>query len=455
MTSTLANATPTSPKEWEEYVNTVFTSPAAFKAAFEDESDKGFKAKLKGYQGAQNSTMEDLKGQLTEQVQASVLEMFKRNGAMPVNNSRLPQAQQGLVRRNDNAPGAGLNGKTGTMSNFFQTALSQPTQLSPERRALREEIMNYSSTTGEGGGFLIPEEWRSEIFSGPALAEVVVRPRATVIPMGSNTLHFPAVDFTTEVGEILGGIICYWMDESGTIPDTSAAFAQIELVARRLAGAAVVPNDTLKDAGALDTWLRTMLPKAVREFEDRHFLKGNGVKKPLGALTNHNAMIVAGDESGQSSGITWNNVLSMFSRTLPESYDRAIWVATPDAIPEIFTMALPVGTGGSAVMIAPGAGDQAPHMTLLGRPIVWSRKAPATLGTQGDLSLVDLSYYAIGDRQDVRLDTSEHARFLQDDTVFKVIERVDGQPLLLSPLTPENGGPTLSGFVQLETRATD
>ncbi len=118
-------------------------------------------------------------------------------------------------------------------------------------------------------------------------------------------------------------------------------------------------------------------------------------------------------------------------------------------------MALPVGTGGSAVMVAPGAGNKALSFTLLGRPIVFSRKAPATLGTQGDLSLVDLSYYAVGDRQDVRVDTSEHTRFLQDDTVFKVIERVDGQPLLLNPLTPENGGPTLSAFVQLETRSTD
>ncbi len=451
MTDTLA--TPTSPKEWEEYVNTVFTSPAAFKAAFEDESDKGFKAKLKGYQGAQNSTMQDLKGQLNEQVQASVLEMFKRNGGTQITN-RLPQGTS-LAKRNDSAPGAGLNGKTGSISNFFQTALRQGSALSTEGRALREEIMNYTSNTGEGGGFLIPEEWRSEIFSGPAIAEAVVRPRATVIPMNSNTLHFPAVDFSTEVGEILGGIVCYWMDEDGTIPDTSAMFAQIELVARRLAAAAVIPNDTLKDAGALDAWVRSMLPVAIREFEDRAYLKGNGVKKPLGALTNHPSMIVAGDESGQTSGITWNNVLAMFSRALPESYSRMVWVASPDTLPEIMTMALPVGTGGSAVMVGPGNGDEPPAVTLLGRPIVWSRKAPATLGTQGDLSLADFKYYAIGDRQDVRLDTSEHAMFLQDKTVFKVIERVDGQPLLLNPLTPENGGPTLSGFVQLETRATD
>lgn len=446
-------ATPTSPKEWEDYVNTALSTPEKFKAAFEDGS---FLETLKNYQGASNKTMDDIKSQLTEQISASVLEMFKNNGT-PVTN-RLNQSVAAKLggRINPAASGAGLNGKYASATDFFQNALRPANTMTPENRARREELMNYSSNTGEGGGFLIPEEWRADIFAGPAVESAVVRPRATVIPMGSKSLHFPAVDFTTEVGEIFGGMVFYWMDEGGAIPDTNAAFAQVEFNANKLAGAAVVPNDTLKDAGALQAWLESTLPVGLRDFEDRAFLKGDGVKKPVGALTNHPAMVVAGDETGQSTAsITWNNVLAMFARALPESYDNMVWIITPDAIPEIFTMALPVGTGGSAVMIAPGAGNAAPTMTLLGRPIIWSRKAPAVMGTQGDISLVDFRYYGVGDRQDVRLETSEHTQFLQDNTVFKVIERVDGQPLLLSPLTPENGGPTLSAFVQLETRNLD
>jgi HK97 family phage major capsid protein len=445
-------ATPTTPLEWEEYLKTELSTPEKYQAAM---ADGRFSTMMKGYTQAQNKTMDELKNQVTEQVQASVLEMFKRNGAVPTNRVNL-SGQRGAANYNDKAVGAGLNGKYKSSAEFFQNALRPVTTMSPEQRSLREELLNYSSNTGEGGGYLVPEEWRSELFSGPAMADFLVRPLATVIPMASKTLHFPAVDFTTEVGEVLGGIICYWMDEDGTIPDTSAAFAQIELIANRLAAAAVVPNDTLKDAGALDTWLRSMLPKAVREFEDRAFIKGNGVKKPLGALTNHPSMIVQGDESGQSTAsITWNNVLDMASRLLPESWNSAVWAVTPDAFREVYTMANPVGTGGDSMMVGGGTGAQAPAQTLLGRPLKWTRKAPGAMGTQGDISLADFSYYAIGDRQDVRLETSEHAQFLADKTVFKVIERVDGTPLLLAPLTPENGGPTLSAFVQLETRTTD
>lgn len=449
-------ATPKTPAEWEEYVNS-FDTPEKFAAAFQDGS---FKKNQAAYQQAwldeQNATMGDLKAQLNEQLAASEQRILQQLGKGATNKVR---TLGGLPRPNSNAPGCGLDGLYDTPAAFFQNALLNPQGMDSESLAKRGKLQNYSSSTGEGGGYLIPEEWRSTIFAGPEIAEAVVRPRATVIPMSSKSLHFPAIDFSTEVGEVYGGMVFYWMDEGGTIPTTDALFASIELNAHRLAGAAAVPNDTLKDAAALDAWLRGSLPRGIREFEDRAFLKGDGVKKPLGALHAANpGLIVAGDETGQStSTITWKNVLQMFSRLLPEAYDNAVWVIDPSCIPEIYTMAVEVGTGGSAVMVGDGTQSAAvsPQNTLLGLPIKWSRKTPATLGTQGDINLADFRYYAIGDRQDVRVDTSEHVQFLQDNTVFKVIERVDGQPLLLSPLTPENGGPTLSAFVQLETRATD
>ncbi len=445
---TMTAAVPSTPKEFDEYLNGLDT-PDKWTAAAKDGS---WKANVKGYIEASTGAMTDIRTQVSEQVTASMADLLKARGG--VGRVPLGQGQAASATRNVHAPGAGLDGKYATSSEFFQNALMSPSGFTSEQRAKFEDMRNYSSQTGEGGGFLIPEEWRADIFGGPELEQGIVRPNATVVPMSSKSLHFPAIEFSTEVGEIWGGMAFYWMDEQGTVPDTSAAFAQIEFNANRLAGAAKVPNDTLKDAPALKAWLDSSLPVGIREFEDRAFLKGDGVKKPLGALNPGNpALIVANDEgAAQQSGITWLNVLSMASRLLPESWDRAIWVITPDALPEIFSMALPVGTGGSAVMIEPGGGVASPRMTLLGRPIRWSRKAPAALGTQGDINLCDFSLYGIGDRQDVRVDTSEHAFFLQDQTAFKVIERVDGQPLLLTPLTPENGGPTLSGFVQLATR---
>jgi HK97 family phage major capsid protein len=85
--------------------------------------------------------------------------------------------------------------------------------------------------------------------------------------------------------------------------------------------------------------------------------------------------------------------------------------------------------------------------------VVMSEKSPAVLGTKGDISLVDFSSYVIGDRQTMTVESSMHSHFSTDKTAFRCISRLDGRPSLLSALTPQNNGPTLSAFVQLDTRS--
>jgi len=66
---------------------------------------------------------------------------------------------------------------------------------------------------------------------------------------------------------------------------------------------------------------------------------------------------------------------------------------------------------------------------------------------------VDLSYYLIGDRQQMETANSEHYAFNTDKMAFRVIERVDGQPWLQSAITPNSGSAnTLTAFVQLDNR---
>jgi HK97 family phage major capsid protein len=447
---------PTTPAEWEEYVGG-FDTPEKFTAAFADGS---FQQTINSYVTSQNAVMDDLRAQTTEQVQLAIHDMFKRNDVDTgsrgqrldlVNKARREQTQNYALYNPDNAA-AQMNGWTKNSGEFLQAALNVLPK-SAENRDLRHKILDYSEKVPSEGGILVPEEWRSDIMTR-ALEIAVVRPRAVVVPMPTGKLRWPAVDMTTEVGEVYGGMVFSWVDEGGTITPSDATFAAIALEANKLAGGALIPNELLKDAAALTTWVMTNLPKGIGQFEDLGFLKGNGVKKPLGALHADNpALITVGGEVGQPAAtITWNNVLAMFARLLPESFASSVWVITPDAIPEIFSMALPVGTGGSAVMLGEGQGTQSLPMSMLGRPIIWSRKAPAVLGTKGDISLVDLSQYVIGDTQDVRIDQSEHVSFWTDKTAFRIIERVDGQPAQLSALTPENNGPTLSSFVQLATR---
>lgn len=326
--------------------------------------------------------------------------------------------------------------------------------LDPGQAVTLRDIRNaFTSTEGAGGGFLIPEVLRSEILRLNQ-ETAVVRPRARVVPMESLRLSFPAIDETSRASSIHGGIISYWEEEAATHTESAPEFQAITLQARKLVTYTTVPNELLTDSpGALQMFISELFPEALAFDEDDAFIGGDGVGKPLGALNaSNNAIISVDAESGQAaSTIYWENIIKMYSRMLPQSINRAVWVVSTDVFPELATMALNVGTGGVPVWLPDGQG--APTMNLLGRPIVVTEKTPAALGTVGDISFVDFGFYLVGDRQMMSASSSEHVNFTTDKTAFKIVSRVDGRPWLQSAITPRNGAATLSPFVQLATRS--
>jgi HK97 family phage major capsid protein len=465
MAPTLAN--PSTPEEWTEWCNTALATPEdATKLINSGEFRDKVIAYGKAYAEKSNKTMADLKAQVEESVTASVMDLFKRNGHAPDSRPDVRPAATAVQARaqaayDPQAPGVEVGKIWNSSGQMLQDLLTPTKRQSKEQRARFEAYEDfkaaYSGNVPSTGGYLVPEEVRSDIMTA-ALPEAVVRPQATVVPMPTSKLRWPVVDMTTLAdGTVYGGIQMVWLDEGQTFTATEAAFGTIGLEAHKLGGLATVPNELVRHISVLETWLRANLPNALRHFEDVAFIKGNGVGKPLGGLHASNpALIVADDEAGQSTAsITWNNVLAMFARLLPDSYGNAEWDITPDAIPEIMSMALPVGTGGSAVMLGEGGGPNKLPMTMLGMGIRWTQKAPAVMGIQGDISLADWSKYVIGDTKTLQLDTSEHSAFRSDSTDFRILEEVDGQPGMLSAITPENGGPTLSAWIQLESRNLD
>ena len=162
-------------------------------------------------------------------------------------------------------------------------------------------------------------------------------------------------------------------------------------------------------------------------------------------------MVSVAKETGQAATtLVVENLDKMYSRMLPSSLNKAVWLAHPDVVPQLFALARNVGTGGSAVMVTNIA--NAPATSIYGRPVILTEKCK-TLGTLGDIYFVDLSYYLIGDRQGMTMRGSDAPRFTNDEYVFRFVERVDGQPWLNSAITPREGSNTLSPMVALAARA--
>lgn len=326
---------------------------------------------------------------------------------------------------------------------------AQPTDsLTEKLEALRNAA---SSVSPSDGGFLVPEILRSQLLQ-IALEQSVVRPLATVVPMDSARVPFPMIDSTTNSGSVFGGMVAYWGEEGAALTDSSPKFGRATLDAKKLTGLSAVPNELLQDSPiSFAGLLQTLWPQALAFSEDAAFMSGSGVGEPLAFMgAGNSAAIAVAAEAGQASGtIVFENIVKMYSRMLPSSLAKAVWICSPDALPELFTMALAVGTGGGPIFVSSAVGT-AP-MTIFGRPLIVSEKA-GTLGSRGDIVFADLSYYLVGDRQTMTADSSTDYAFGSDKTTFRIIQRVDGRPWLKSAITPKNGGNTLSPFVELAAR---
>jgi HK97 family phage major capsid protein len=271
--------------------------------------------------------------------------------------------------------------------------------------------------------------------------------------MESLRVPFPAIDSTSNVSSVYGGVVGYWTEEGAALNASQAAFSRVVLDAKKLTAYTEVPNELISDSlVSFQAFLDQIFPEALGFYEDDAFLNGTGVGEPLGALAagNSSAIVVAKEAAQPADTIVWENIVKMYSRMLPGSLARAVWIVPPNAFPELATMALSVGTGGSAIWLNNGV--EGPPMTILGRPVIVSEKVPP-LGDEGDINFVDFGFYLIGDRQAMSATSSEHYKFGNDMTAYRIIERVDGRPWLQSAITPKNNGDTLSPFVKLAARA--
>lgn len=350
---------------------------------------------------------------------------------------------------NKNAMGAKYDSLFDSAAQFMH-AISEHAykdeDLSKKLGSLKNDL---SSVKPSDGGFLIPEVLRAELLR-TALERAVVRSRARVIPMDSLTVPFPTVDSTSNVSSVYGGVVGYWTEEGATLTESQPRFGRVELRANKLTLYTEVPNELIRDAQpSLEAFIGDIFPEALAWFEDVAFFVGGGVGEPLGFLNAPATISVTRSTTTAGDNVEWVDIANMYSRMLPQSLDRAVWVVSPDVMPSLLTAQVP-GGGPIVVGVSPGAADPgpAPRMSILGCPVVVSEKARA-VGDAGDINFVDFGFYLIGDRQAMSARQSEDYRFQNDVTAFRVIERVDGRPWLQSAITPQNGGSTLSPFVNL------
>lgn len=301
---------------------------------------------------------------------------------------------------------------------------------------------------GADGGFLIPPDFSQAIWQ-LSLGEDSLLPMTDNTPVSSNGMAFPK-DETTPWGT--NGIRAYWQGEATAGTATKPVLGQETLRLKKLLALVAITDELLADTTALNGYLPKKVALSIRWKTNEAILYGAGNAQPFGAM-NSGAVMTVAKESGQGTlTLLPMNLAKMVAALPPGSYANAVWLLNNDVLPYLFTL-----NSNNQILYLPYGGGQgpfqgSPYGSLLGRPVMVTQHAKS-FTNQGDVSLVDLSYYqAITKAEGIRTDTSMHLYFDSDSMAFRTTFRMDGQSKLTSAITPANGSNNLSPFVQLGAR---
>jgi len=339
----------------------------------------------------------------------------------------------------------------------YRADASKGRNVSKEIVAWEKAASATSLVEGEDqyGGYLIPPEFRNQLLMAVEQQNEIL-PRTTQVPMKSTMVKIPYVNGFDESGNLVyGGIQWKWLDELATKTETRPKFGQISLELKKVAGLAYASDEILEDSPmSMENILRNGFRDGLNFALNRVFIRGTGAGQPLGIL-NAPCLVSVAAETGQATDtVVYENILKMYSRIF--SLSSAVWMANSNLLPQLATMSLSVGTGGAPVWLPAGGASGKPYDTLMGKPLIWSKHC-STLGTVGDIILADWSQYLVGTKagqgSDGKFDTSIHLKFDADQTCFRFVFRIDGQPWWPTYYTPPQAtSDTMSPFVVLATR---
>jgi len=305
------------------------------------------------------------------------------------------------------------------------------------------------------GGFLVQTDFSTALMTlMHEMGQILPRVRKIPISGNANGITLPSIDETSRAtGSRWGGVRVYWADEGATVDASKPKLKNIELKLNKLMGLAYLTNELMQDAVAIEAIYKQAFAEEMAFTVENSIYSGTGSGQPLGFM-NSGALVTITAESAQAAAtINADNVLKMMARMPIRSVANSVWLINQDALPQLWKMTI-AGAGSHLMYAPPGLTNDmknAPFGTLMGRPVLPVEYA-STLGTVGDIVLVDLSQYLMIDKGGVSASESMHVRFIYDEMAFRITFRVDGQPAWKTALTPFKGSNTLSPYITLETR---
>ena len=299
-----------------------------------------------------------------------------------------------------------------------------------------------SETVPADGGFLVGTDFAEPILNRVyENSQVVSRCTRRTITSASNKVSLRGIDETSRAtGSRHGGIRSYWLSEAEALTKSKPTWRLVDLELNKHGILYYATDELLADASLLMQEVGEAVADELDFTTQEAIINGTGAGQPQGIMGS-GALVTQAKETGQAAAtIVYENILKMLTRTWGP-LTNYVWFHNKGIFPQLGLLNIAVGTGGAPVWLPAGGAAGAPLSTLMGLPLIEIEQC-AALGTTGDLILANMSTYIVAEKGGVQSAMSIHVLFIEGETVFRWLVRIDGQSRWSAPLTPFKGGST-------------
>jgi len=286
-------------------------------------------------------------------------------------------------------------------------------------------VKALQSDEGSTGGYLVPEEYSTELIEYLRPLSVVRRMNPTVVPMNTGTLSMSAMT---------GGASAEYIGEGSNVSTSQPTLGQVKLTWKKLGCLVPISNDLIRfSTPSADDVVRNDLAGAMAQREDAAFIRDDGTNdKPKGIY----GWIANANKFDANGTVNLANVTTDLGKAILALREAETLFLRPgwliSARTEFYLTTLRDSNGNYAFK------DEMATGKLYGFPFAVTTQIPDNLGDSEDESevyLVDFVDAVIGESSQVEIEVSTEAAYYDgssvvsafslDQTVLRAISRHD------------------------------
>ena len=224
---------------------------------------------------------------------------------------------------------------------------------------------------------------------------------------------------------IVQGIVseAIWTECCAALNELDLEFGQVELDCYKVAGYLVLCNAAIEDSDVdlLDAVV-VGLSQSIGKALDKAIIYGTGVKMPTGAVTaiaSTASQLVTISGSDHDKKFFQDIIKAAAKADSKYSRGEKLWIMNDQTYATVMSEAVAVDGSGAYVSMVNG------RMPAVGGEIIVLNDVPDNNIVMGYFDL-----YALLEKKGITIDTSEHVKFLDDQTVVRGRGRYDGKPVI-------------------------